>query len=50
MDPFNLTSNPSKKARYELSEIQHCRLAMLAFGGIATQAVLNGGDFPYTGL
>ncbi|CAM9875849.1 unnamed protein product [Ectocarpus sp. 6 AP-2014] len=50
LDPLNLTSNPTKKARYELSEIQHCRLAMSAFGGIATQAVLNGGDFPYTGL
>lgn len=49
MDPLNLTSNPSKKARFELSEIQHCRLAMMAISGIATQSVLNGGAFPYTG-
>ncbi|CAN0026021.1 unnamed protein product [Pylaiella littoralis] len=49
LDPFNLTSNSEKKARFELSEVQHCRLAMLAFGGIATQSVLNGGAFPYTG-
>ena len=25
----------------------HSRLAMLAFGGIATQAVLTNGGFPY---
>ena len=49
MDPLNLTSNPTKKARFELCEIQHCRLAMMAISGIATQAVLNGGAFPYTG-
>ena len=49
MDPLNLTSNPSKKARFELNEIQHCRLAMMAISGIATQSVLNGGAFPYTG-
>ncbi|CAM9439991.1 unnamed protein product [Choristocarpus tenellus] len=49
LDPFKLTSSPDKKARFELSEIQHCRLAMMAISGIATQAVLNGGAFPYTG-
>lgn len=49
MDPLNLTSSPDKKARFELSEVQHCRLAMFAIGGIATQAVLNGGTFPYVG-
>lgn len=49
LDPFKLTSSPDKKARYELSEVQHCRLAMFAIGGIATQSVLNGGAFPYVG-
>lgn len=49
MDPLNLTKNADKKARYELSEVQHCRLAMMAISGIATQAVINGGAFPYMG-
>lgn len=48
MDPLNLTERSDKKARYELSEIAHCRLAMFAISGICTQAVLNGGSFPYT--
>ncbi|CAM9129240.1 unnamed protein product [Hapterophycus canaliculatus] len=48
-DPFKLASNAEKKARFELSEVQHCRLAMFAIGGIATQSVLNGGAFPYVG-
>lgn len=48
-DPFKLAGNPQKKARFELSEVQHCRLAMFAISGIATQAVLNGGSFPYVG-
>jgi hypothetical protein len=30
-----------------VSEIKNGRLAMLAFGGIATQAVLTSGGFPY---
>lgn len=48
LDPFYLTEKSDKKARYELSEIAHCRLAMFAISGICTQAVLNGGSFPYT--
>lgn len=47
LDPFQLTKNPDKKSRYELSEVQHCRLAMFAIGGICTQSVLSGGAFPY---
>ncbi|CAM9577960.1 unnamed protein product [Discosporangium mesarthrocarpum] len=47
-DSFKLTSNPDKKARLELMEIQHCRLGMLAFSGLVTQAVLYGSSFPYT--
>jgi Chlorophyll A-B binding protein len=37
----------AKSARYQLSEIKNGRLAMLAFGGIATQSVLTGHAFPY---
>lgn len=47
LDPLALTRNPAKKARYELSELAHCRLAMFAISGICTQSVLCGGDFPY---
>lgn len=31
----------------ELKEITHCRLAMMAFSGVVTQAVLTQGPFPY---
>lgn len=31
----------------KLKEITHCRLAMLAFSGMVTQAVLTQGPFPY---
>lgn len=37
------------QADFELKEITHCRLAMLAFSGMVTQAVLYNGGFPYTG-
>jgi hypothetical protein len=46
-DPLNLGADKSRRARYQLSEIKNGRLAMLAFGGIATQAVLTGKGFPY---
>eukprot|EP00904_Undaria_pinnatifida_P001038 jgi/Undpi1/10935/HiC_scaffold_3.g01461.m1 len=51
-DPDGLYSKPSmakKKASMELKEITHCRLAMLAFSGMVTQAVLTDSGFPYTG-
>ena len=31
----------------KLKEITHCRLAMMAFSGVVTQAVLTQGPFPY---
>lgn len=31
----------------KLAEITHCRLGMLAFSGVVTQAVLTQGPFPY---
>lgn len=46
-DPLNLGGDKARRARYQLSEIKNGRLAMLAFGGIATQAVLTGKGFPY---
>jgi len=46
-DPLNLGRDKSRYARYQLSEIKNGRLAMLAFGGIATQAVLFNKGFPY---
>jgi len=36
--------------KFQLSEVIHCRLAMLAFGGMVTQAVAVSPIFPYTGL
>lgn len=41
--------SPFLQADFELKEITHCRLAMLAFSGMVTQAVLYQGGFPYTG-
>jgi hypothetical protein len=46
-DPYNLMATPAKKAHYKLSEVVHCRLAMFAFSGMVTQAVLTGHSFPY---
>lgn len=37
------------QADMELKEVTHCRLAMLAFSGMVTQAVLTNSGFPYTG-
>ncbi|CAM9266853.1 unnamed protein product [Ascophyllum nodosum] len=50
LDPQGLYSKPGKesaKADAELKEITHCRLAMVAFSGMVTQAVLTDGGFPY---
>lgn len=53
----SLTSGPGEfaarprliQADMELKEVTHCRLAMLAFSGMVTQAVLTNAGFPYTG-
>jgi len=47
LDPLQFCSTPEKRARMELSEIVHCRLAMFAFSGMVTQAVLTQGPYPY---
>ncbi|CAM9737716.1 unnamed protein product [Choristocarpus tenellus] len=47
LDPQKVLQNPKKKALFELREITHCRLAMLAFSGLVTQAALTGKGFPY---
>lgn len=47
LDLLKFTSDPVKKADYQLKEITHCRLAMLAFSGVVTQSVLTGKGFPY---
>jgi hypothetical protein len=49
-DSTGLSAKPENKARLQLSEIVHCRLAMLAFSGMVTQAVAVSDKFPYTGL
>lgn len=38
-----------EQADFELKELVHGRLAMFAFSGMVTQAVLNNSGFPYLG-
>ena len=47
LDPLDFCSTPEKAADMKLKEITHCRLAMFAFSGVVTQAVLTGKGFPY---
>lgn len=47
LDPLNYCSSPEKTADMKLKEIVHCRLAMFAFSGMVTQAVLTDGPYPY---
>ena len=51
LDPlgFLTGATPEQEAEMQLKEITHCRLAMLAFSGMVTQAVLTQGPFPYVG-
>lgn len=47
-DPLALGKDPKKLAKYEINELKNGRLAMLAFSGMITQAVLNNKpDFPF---
>jgi len=49
LDPIGFLSGKSQDEidDMKLKEITHCRLAMLAFSGMVTQAVLTQGPFPY---
>lgn len=50
-DPLGiLKDKPEEEVnRWKLRELKNGRLAMLAFSGVVTQAVLTQGPFPYTG-
>ena len=39
-DPLGLGKNPATLEKYKVSELKNGRLAMLAFSGMITQAVL----------
>jgi len=48
LDPVGfLTGDEEADNDMKLKEITHCRLAMVAFSGMVTQAVLTQGPFPY---
>jgi len=48
-DPVGFLKGASQEEIQDmkLKEITHCRLAMMAFSGMITQAVLTQGPFPY---
>lgn len=48
-DPMKLSEGKSQKVKddYAMKELANGRLAMVAFGGMITQAVLTGHEFPY---
>lgn len=47
-DPLGLyPKDPQKREEMQIKELMNGRLAMFAIGGIATQSVLTGHDFPY---
>ena len=45
-----LPKDEAKIEEMKLKEIKNGRLAMMAFGGVVTQSVLNGSEFPYASL
>lgn len=49
LDPVGFLKGKSEAEvdEMKLKEITHCRLAMMAFSGMVTQAVLTQGPFPY---
>lgn len=49
LDPAGFLKGKSQEEidDMKLKEITHCRLAMMAFSGMVTQAVLTQGPFPY---
>ena len=47
LDPLDFCCTPEKDARMRQAEMIHGRLAMFAFSGMVTQAVLTEGAFPY---
>ena len=49
LDPVGFLAGKSESEINEMKEkeITHCRLAMMAFSGMVTQAVLTQGPFPY---
>lgn len=49
LDPIGFLDGKSEDEvnDMKLKELTHCRLAMLAFSGMVTQAVLTQGPFPY---
>jgi len=46
-DPFGFASDPAKLEELQMKELANGRLAMFAFSGFVTQAVLTGHSFPY---
>ena len=46
-DPIGFISDPAKKEEMQMKELANGRLAMFAFGGAVTQAVLTDNTFPW---
>merc|ERR1711988_1100848 len=46
-DPLGFATDPKKMEVLQEKELANGRLAMFAFGGFVTQAVLTGNSFPY---